>query len=134
MRYINPLKLFFNAVYMPDSTPSCSLEWNFDFLKSFILESSHVSESDKQFFLEHYSPLNPPYEEWTWNQHDQLERFTEKYFDLYKSPEQFLPFQDCPALSSAIVDQMLDDLQPNIPHRKRQLIRKHAAHRLCIAH
>lgn len=134
MRHVNPLKLFFNVVYASDPVPSCSLEWNFSFLKSILLESAVVPLADKQFFLDHYSPLNPPYDKWTANDRDRLERFTEKYFDIYKSPQDFLPFRDCPALSYAIVDQMLNELQANLPERRRQLIRQRAAERLCVSH
>lgn len=132
MRNINPLKLFFNVVYAPDPIPSCHLEWNFSFLKTLLLESSLVSSEDKQFFLDHYNPFNPPYDKWTPTDHEELERFTEKYLDIYKSPEDFLPFRDCPALSYAIVDQMLNELQPKLPDRRRQLIRQRTAERLCF--
>jgi len=131
MRRLNPLKLFFTVVYKPAQSPHYSIEWNLPFLKTMLLESTQVSDDDKALFLMKFSNTENDYAEWSEEQHDQLERFTEKYFNLFKSPNTFLPFIDCPALTYAITDEMLNDFQPNIDEQKRSKIRAKAVERLC---
>ena len=133
MRRLNPLKLLFSVVHTPNRTPPYAVEWNFSFLKTMLTESSDVSEEDKQYFLENFGRAESEYARWTAEEHEALERFTEKYFNLYQSPDAFLPFRDCAALTYAITDEMLHDLQPNIPSHKRGQIRSRATQRLCDA-
>jgi len=131
LRRVNPLKLFFTVVHTPEQTPHYSIEWNLPFLKNILLESTHVSDDDKTLFLMKFSNIENDYAEWTPERHDELERFTEKYLNLYKSSDSFLPFIDCPALTYAIMDEILDGLQPNIDEEKRSKIRAKAVERLC---
>jgi len=131
MRRINPLKLFFTVVHTPTKSPHYSIEWNLPFLKTMLLESTHVSDDDKASFLMKFSNIINDYGDWSEEQHDELERFTEKYFNLYQSPNSFLPFLDCPALTYAITDEMLNDLHPSIDEEKRSKIRAKAVERLC---
>lgn len=131
MRRINPLKLFFTVVYKPNQNPHYSIDWNLPFLKTMLLESTHVSDDDKTLFLMKFSNIENDYANWSEEQQDQLERFTEKYFNLYESPNSFLPFLDCPALTYAITDEMLNDLHPKIDERKRAKVRAKAVERLC---
>ncbi len=131
MRRLNPLKLFFTVVHTSEKNPHYSVEWNLPFLKTMLLESTHVSDDDKKLFLEKFSNTENDYATWTPEQHDQLERFTEKYFNVYQSPESFLPFVDCPALTYAIADEMLDNVHPNISQEKRSKYRAKAVERLC---
>ena len=130
MRRLNPLKLLFNVAYVPERSPQYSVEWNLPLLKTMLLESSYVSDEDKAFFIMEFSNLND-YADWSEDKHKDLERFTEKYFNIYKSPDTFLPFMDCPALTYALTDEMINDLQPKIPDQKRAEIRAKAAGRLC---
>jgi hypothetical protein len=131
IRRINPLKLFFTVVHNPTRTPNYSIEWNLPFLRTMILESTQVSDDDKTLFLMKFSNIENDYAEWSEEQHYQLERFTEKYFNLYTSPDSFLPFLDCPALTYAITDEMLNALQPNTDEEKRSKVRAKAVQRLC---
>jgi hypothetical protein len=131
MRRLNPLKLFFTVVHKPAQQPDYSIEWNLSFLRTMLLESTHVSDDDKTLFLMKFSNIENDYPEWTQEQHDQLERFTEKYFNLFKSPDLFLPFIDCPALTYAITDEWLNDLHPKIDEEKRSLVRAKAVQHLC---
>ena len=131
MRRINPLKLFFSVVYKPTQTPNYSVEWNLPFLRTMLLESTHVSDDDKTLFLMKFSNIENDYPEWSEEHHDQLERFTEKYFNLFKSPDSFLPFIDCPALTYAITDEMLNAVHANINEEKRSKVRAKAVERLC---
>src|SRR5271163_3455196 len=94
IRRINPLKLFFTVVHNPTQTPSYSIEWNLPFLKTMLLESTQVSDDDKTLFLMKFSNIENDYAEWSEEQRNQLERFTEKYFNLYTSPDSYLPFLD----------------------------------------
>lgn len=131
MRRLNPLKLLFTVVHTPDQEPHYSVEWNLSLLKTMLLESPHVSNDDKQLFIMKFSNADNDYANWSAEQHDQLERFTENYFNIYKSPESFLPFIDCQALTYAITDEMLNDLQPAINDEKRSKVRAKAVERLC---
>jgi hypothetical protein len=131
MRRINPLKLFFTVVHKPTQSPHYSIEWNLPFLKTMLLESTHVNDDDKTLFLMKFSNIEGDYPEWSEEQHDQLERFTEKFFNLYQSPDSFLPFIDCPALTYAITDEMLNGLHPLIDEEKRSKVRAKAVERLC---
>lgn len=131
MRRLNPLKLLFTVAVVPGRNPPYSVEWNLALLKTILLESSHVSDEDKAFFMMEFSNYANDFADWSAEKHDQLERFTEKYFNLYKSPETFLPFIDCPALTYALTDEMINDLQPNVDERKRAEVRARAVNRLC---
>jgi hypothetical protein len=131
MRRLNPLKLLFNVVYQPAQTPSYSVEWNFSFLKTILLESTHVTDEDKQYFVETVADIEHNYGRWSVEQHEKFERFTEKYFNLYKSPASFLPMQDCSSFTFAVMDEILNDLQPNINQDKRSQVRAKAVERLC---
>ena len=131
MRRVNPLKLFFTVVHTPEKSPHYSIEWNLPFLKTMLLESTHVSDDDKTLFLITFSNIENDYAQWPPERHDQLERFTEKYFNLYTSPESFLPFLDCTALTYAITDEILNDLQPNIDEQKRAKVRAKSVDQLC---
>ena len=131
MRRLNPLKLLFTVAYIPEKSPSYSIEWNIPLLKTMFLESSYVSDEDKTLFLLEFNDQLDDYADWSAEKHDQLERFTEKYFNIYKSPDNFLPFVDCSALTYALTDEMINDLQPNIAERKRAEIRSKAIDRLC---
>jgi hypothetical protein len=131
MRRLNPLKLFFTVAHRPAQSPHYSIEWNLSFLRTMLLESTKVSDDDKTLFLMKFSNIENDYPQWTQEQHDQLERFTEKYFNLFKSPESFLPFIDCPALTYAITDEMLSDLHVKIDEEKRSKVRAKAVERLC---
>jgi hypothetical protein len=133
MRRVNPLKLLFTVVHTPQGTPQYAVEWNLDVLKTILLESSHVTDEDKALFIMEFSNHEQDYAHWSEEKHDQLERLTEKYFNLYKSPETFLPFNDCPVLTYALMDEMINDLQPTADERKRTEIRARAATRLCNA-
>jgi hypothetical protein len=131
MRRLNPLKLLFTVAYIPDKDPQYSVEWNFPLLKTMLLESSYVTDEDKALFIMEFSNQLKDYAHWSEEKHNQLERFTEKYFNVYKSPDTFLPFIDCSALTYALTDEMINDLQPNIDERKRADIRAKAVDRLC---
>lgn len=131
MRRLNPLKLLFTVAYVPEKHPQYSVEWNIPLLNTMLLESSYVSDEDKALFVMEFSDQLNDYADWSEEKHNQLERFTEKYFNIYKSPDTFLPFIDCSALTSALTDEMINDLQPNIDERKRVEIRAKAAARLC---
>lgn len=131
MRRLNPLKLLFTVAYVPQQNPPYSIEWNLPLLKTMLLESSYVSDEDKALFIMEFSNQLNDYADWSEEKHNQLERFTEKYFNLYKSPDTFLPFIDCSALTYALTDEMINDLQPNIDERKRAEIRAKAVGRLC---
>lgn len=130
MRRLNPLKLLFSVAYIP-KTSSYSVEWNFPLLKTMLLESSYVTDEDKADFITEFSSHLDEYADWSEEKRTQLERFTEKYFNIYKSPDMFLPFLDCPVLSYALMDEMINDLRPNLDERKRAEIREKAASRLC---
>lgn len=131
MRRLNPLKLFFTVVYNPNKTPQYSIEWNLSFLKTMILESTFVNDDDKTLFLMKFSNIENDYPRWSQEHHDQLERFTEKYFNVYQSPDTFLPFLDCPALTYAVTDEMLNDLNQKIDEEKRSKVRAKAVEHLC---
>jgi hypothetical protein len=131
MRRLNPLKLLFNVAYVPEKYPQYSVEWNFPLLKNMLLESSYVTDEDKELFMSEFSNQLNDYAHWSDEKHNQLERFTEKYFNVYKSPDTFLPFTDCSALTYALTDEMINDLQPNMDERKRAEIRAKAVGRLC---
>jgi hypothetical protein len=131
MRRLNPLKLLFTVAYVPQRSPHYSVEWNLPLLKTMLLESSYVSDEDKALFITEFSNQLNDYADWPEEKHNQLERFTETYFNVYKSPDTFLPFIDCPALTYALTDEMINDLQPNIDERKRAEIRAKAVGRLC---
>ncbi|CAF1393327.1 unnamed protein product [Rotaria sordida] len=131
MRRLNPLKLFFTVAYTPTQEPPYSIEWNLSLLKTMLLESNHVSNDDKELFLMKFSNIENDYADWSFEKHDELERFTEKYFNLYKSPDLFLPFRDCSALTYALTEEMLNDLQLNVNDEKRSKIRAKAVQRLC---
>ena len=130
MRRLNPLKLFFTVVHTPHQYPYYLIEWNLPFLQTMLLESTYVSDDDKALFMK-FSNAENDYAKWSPEQHDQLERFTEKYFNLYKSPNLFLPFLDCSALTYAITDEMLNDARPYINDKIRSKIRAIAVERLC---
>jgi hypothetical protein len=132
MRYLNPLKLLFTVAYVPKKSPHYSVEWNLPLLKTMLLESSYVTEDDKILFTTEFADQIDDYADWSEEKHNQLERFTEKYFNIYKSPDTFLPLIDCTALTYALTDEMINDLQPtNIDERKRAEIRAKAVGRLC---
>ncbi|CAF0994275.1 unnamed protein product [Adineta ricciae] len=133
MRHLNPLKLLFTVAYVPDRNPQYSIEWNLPLLKTMLLESSFVTDEDKALFINDFSEQLSDYANWSDEKHYDLERFTEKYFNIYKSPDTFLPLVDCPALTHALTDAMIDDLQPNIEQSKRAAIRARAVERLCNA-
>jgi hypothetical protein len=131
MRRLNPLKLLFTVAYVPEQNPQYSVEWNLPLLETMLLESSHVSDEDKALFMMEFSNHKNDYADWSAEKHNELERFTEKYLNVYKSPDTFLPFADCPALTYALTDEMINDLQPTIDDRKRAEIRAKAVGRLC---
>lgn len=131
VRRINPMKFFFTIVHNPDQTPAYSLEWNLSFLKTFLLESTFVNNEDKILFLTQFSHRANDYSDWSDDERYQLERLTEKYFNLYASPDSFLPFLDCQALTYAITDETLKVLQPNTNDEKRFRARMKAVQRLC---
>ncbi len=131
MRRLNPLKLLFTVAYVPENNPHYYVEWNFPLLKTMLLESSYVTDEDKALFITEFSNQLNDYAHWSEEKRNQLERFTEKYFNVYKSPDAFLPFIDCSALTYALTDEMINDLQPNIDERKRADIRAKAVGRLC---
>ncbi|CAF4510474.1 unnamed protein product [Rotaria sp. Silwood2] len=126
MRHLNPLKLFFTVAYTPTQDPHYSIEWNLSLLKTMLLESKHVSNDDKALFLTKFSNIDNDYANWSLEKHNELERFTEKYFNIYNSPNSFLPFIDCHALTYAITDEMLNDLPLSITDEKRSKIRAKA--------
>jgi hypothetical protein len=130
MRRLNPLKLLFSVAHVPHQSPEYSVEWNLSLIKTMLLESSYVTDEDKALFITEFSNLND-YADWPAEKHYELERFTEKYFNIYKSPNTFLPFIDCPALTYALTDEMINDLHPKIDERKRAEIRAKAVDRLC---
>jgi hypothetical protein len=131
MRRLNPLKILFTVAYVPEKSPKYSVEWNLPLLKTMLLESSYVSDEDKAIFITEFIDQIDDYANWSEEKHNQLERFTEKYFNVYKSPDTFLPFIDCSALTYALTDEMINDLQPNVDERKRAEIRARAVGRLC---
>ncbi|CAF0888388.1 unnamed protein product [Adineta steineri] len=131
MRRLNPLKLLFTVVHVPQQTPPYKLEWNVPLLKTMLLESSYVSDEDKELFVTDFSKQLHDYADWSDEKHYELERFTEKYFNIYKAPNKFLPFIDCPALTHALTDEMIGDRQPPMdPHRRADL-RAKAVRVLC---
>lgn len=130
MRRLNPLKLLFTVAYVPQNS-SYSIEWNFPLLESMLIQSAFVPEEDTTFFIKEFSSRVDDYANWSEDKHHQLERFTEKYFSIYKSPKEFLPLRDCPSLTHSLMDEMINDLQPNLDERKRNEIRSKAAKRLC---
>ncbi|CAF3178536.1 unnamed protein product [Rotaria socialis] len=130
MRRLNPLKLLFNVAHILE-TSTYSVEWNFPLLKTMLLESSYVSDEDKALFIKEFVNQVNDYANWSNEKRYELERFTEKYFNIYKSSDEFLPFNDCSALTHGLMDEMINDLQPNISERKRTEIRERAAERLC---
>lgn len=95
------------------------------------MESSHVSDEDKALFMMEFANTENDYADWSDEKRERLERLTEKYFNLYKSPDTFLPFVDCSALTYALTDEMINDIQPNVDERKRAEIRAKAVGRLC---
>ncbi|CAF3141376.1 unnamed protein product [Rotaria socialis] len=131
MRRLNPLKLFFTVAHTPTQSPHYSVEWNFPLLKTMFLESKHVSNDDKELFRMKFGNADSDYVNWSPEKHDELERFTEKYLNVYKSPDSFLPFLDCQALTYAMTDEMLHDLQPIMSDEKRSKVRAKAVERLC---
>lgn len=131
IRRINPLKLFFTVVHTPNEEPAYKIEWNLPFLKTMFLESKHVTDVDKRLFLEKFMNKEKDYSQWTQEEHDELERFTEKYLNLYESADSFLPFLDCAALTYAITDELLNDLQPHVNEDKRAKVRAKSVERLC---
>ncbi|UJR37252.1 hypothetical protein I4U23_029961 [Adineta vaga] len=133
MRRLNPLKLFFTVAYVPERNPQYSVEWNFPLLQTMLLESSFVTDEDKASFLTEFSEQLSDYANWSDEKHNQLERFTEKYFNLYKTPDTFLPFVDCTALTYALTDEMINDIHPTIDQQKRAEVRNRAVARLCDA-
>ena len=131
MRRLNPLKLLFTVAYVPESNPQYSVEWNLAVLKTMFMESSHVSDEDKALFMMEFANTENDYADWSAEKRERLERLTEKYLNLYKSPDTFLPFVDCSALTYALTDEMINDIQPNIDERKRAEVRAKAVGRLC---
>ena len=131
IRRMNPMKFFFTVIHNPSQTPAYSLEWNLPFLKTFLLESAYVSNEDKILFLTQFAHRANDYSDWSDEERYQLERLTERYFNLYTSPDSFLPFLDCQALTYAITDEMLSVLQPNTNNEKRLRARTKAVQRLC---
>jgi len=131
MRRLNPLKLLFTVVYVPEQSPHYSVEWNLPLLKTMLLESPYVTDEDKAIFIMEFMDQIEDYANWSEEKRNQLERFTEKYFNVYKSPDTFLPFIDCSALTYALTDEMINDIHPNIDERKRAEIRAKAVGRLC---
>jgi hypothetical protein len=119
------------VVYVPKREQPYSIEWNLPLLKTMLLESSYVTDEDKALFVTEFSNHLTDYADWSTEKQYQLERFTEKYFNIYKAPNTFLPFMDCPALTYALTDEMINDLQPNIDQRRRAEIRAKAVRRLC---
>ncbi|CAF2460374.1 unnamed protein product [Rotaria sp. Silwood2] len=130
MRHLNPLKLLFAVAHIPQSS-SYSIEWNLPLLKTMLLESSYVTDEDKVYFITEFINHADDYANWSDEKRYELERFTEKYFNIYKSPDMFLPFVDCPALTYGLMDEMINDLQPNLDDHKRAGIRAKAVGRLC---
>ncbi|CAF0735757.1 unnamed protein product [Rotaria sordida] len=130
MRQVNPLKLLFTVVHIPHSS-RYSIEWNLPFLKTMLLESSYVTDEDKAYFITKFIKHLNDYANWSEEKHYELERFTEKYFNIYKSPDMFLPFIDCPALTYGLMDEMINELQPNVDEHKRAAMRAKAVERLC---
>ncbi|CAF1272599.1 unnamed protein product [Didymodactylos carnosus] len=129
MRRLNPLKLLFVVVYSK-LNQQYEVEWNLNILKTIIMESEYVTDDDRKYFMDNFSTANTDYQQWSPDKHDQLERFTEKYFNPYKSADLFLPFQDCQTFTYALTDEMLNELG----HKdtvKRYHIRQKAAERLC---
>jgi hypothetical protein len=131
MRRLNPLKLLFTVAHSPRNDIPYSVEWNLSALKTMFLESTHVPDEDKALFIAEFSNFDNDYDEWSPEKHDQLERFTEKYLNPYRSVESFLPLADCQAFTYALTDEMLNDLQPGVPERKRAEIRAKTVKRLC---
>jgi len=131
MRRLNPLKLLFTVAHVPHSDQPYSVEWNFPLLQTMLLESSYVSDEDKITFVSEFVNQLNKYAEWSDEKRNELERFTENYFNLYKSPDTFLPFIDCSALTYALTDEMINDLQPHASEQKRAEIRAKAVSRLC---
>ena len=133
MRRLNPLKLLFTVAHVPGRDPAYSVEWNLAVLKTMLLESSHVTDEDKALFMLEFGQHVNDYADWSADKHDQLERFTEKYFSLYKSPDTFLPFVDCAALTYALTDEVINDLYPHADEGKRNEARERSASHLCGA-
>ena len=129
-RRLNPLKVLFTVAYIPKHS-HYSVEWNLPLLKTMLLESSYVTDEDKAFFIEEFIDHLNDYADWSEEKHDQLERFTEKYFNLYKSPDSFLPFNDCPALTYALMDEMINNMQPDLDELKRVKLHAKAVEHLC---
>lgn len=131
MRRLNPLKLLFSVAHTPNSDRPYSVEWNFPVLKTMLLESTHVTDEDKALFISEFGNFANDYDEWSQEKHDQLERFTEKFLNPYRSVENFLPLADCQAFTYALTDEMLSDLQPGVSEHKRAEIRAKTVKRLC---
>ncbi|CAF0905270.1 unnamed protein product [Didymodactylos carnosus] len=129
MRRLNPLKLMFVVAYSK-LNKQYEVEWNLDVLKTIISESEQVTEDDKKYFMDNFSTANTDYQEWSSDKHDQLERFTEKYFNPYKSADFFLPFQDCKTFTYALTDEMLTEFG-QMDEIKRSRVRQKAAKTLC---
>lgn len=130
MRRLNPLKVLFTVAHIPE-TSSYSVEWNLPLLKTMLLESEHVTDEDKALFITQFSDQIDDYANWSEEKRYALERFTEKYFNLYKSPDVFLPFIDCTALTYALMDEMISGFRIAVDEQKRAKFRSQAVERLC---
>ena len=133
LRRLNPLKVLFTVAHVPERDQPYSVEWNLAVLKTMLLESPHVTDEDKALFMQEFGQHIKDYAHWSADKHNELERFTEKYLNLYKSPDTFLPFIDCRALTNALTDEMINDLHPNIDDEKRAEARARSVERLCDA-
>lgn len=131
MRRLNPLKIFFTVAHTPSKTPHYSVEWNFRLLKTMFLESKNVSDVDKMLYVMKFGNAENDFANWSPEEQGEFERFTEKYLNIYKPSESFLPFVDCHAVTYALTDEMIYDLQPNISDEKRSILRGKAVERLC---
>lgn len=131
MRRLNALKLLFTVACVRDHQPYCSVEWNLPVLEKIIEKSSIVNDEDKSYFEKEFADYELDYPMWSQEKHDKLERFTEKYFNLYQSVDSFLPFLDCKALTYALTDEMINDMHQTLGAAKREEIRARAAKRLC---
>ena len=128
---LNPLKLFFMIVHKPGESPAYSIEWNFSFIENLFLKNEFVTNEDKKYYLENFFNAEQNYKNWNSADQNRFERFMEKYFDVYKSSKSFLPLQDCSALTSAIIDEMLNEKNPLIDERLRSNARAKAITSLC---
>lgn len=132
MRRVNPLKLFFTVVFDPKASPSYKVEWNFPLIKTILIKSQFVSDQDKIDFLVNFDDALTNYGNWTDEKHLQFERFTEKFFNLYKPMENFLPVRDCPSLTFGIMNQILSDLKDNVRQHYRAMAIEKAIESLCV--